>query len=237
VNRTEEPGRPLFTEDARAARRCGEQRREGIDRGGPAWTAGITARLNWTPGFLDPDDEGCAARRPDDAAQLPWRGKLRRVERHRGWQRETGSTPLQANLDTDSSESTRQNLDRTSEHDREERQAGPNPRAARALSGPVGTRPRPERLKRGEPHDRFQGATDLRCAGWSKPPKPGGTARAERVRRVAAPDRRRRRANQKVLADRTEGSSSEQRRRPEWTPSADADGGANFDNPTRGVLT
>jgi hypothetical protein len=42
----------------------------------------------------------------------------------------------------------------------------------------------------GEPHDRFQGATNLRRARWSKPSQPGGTARAERVRKVAAPGRR-----------------------------------------------
>ena len=47
----------------------------------------------------------------------------------------------------------------------------------------------PGSLKLGEPHDRFQGATNLKGAWWSKPPQPGGTARAERVREVATPGR------------------------------------------------
>jgi hypothetical protein len=38
------------------------------------------------------------------------------------------------------------------------------------------------------------------------------------------------------LGDRPDSSSSEQRSRWEWTPGAEADGGANFDNPKRGVL-
>jgi hypothetical protein len=46
-------------------------------------------------------------------------------------------------------------------------------------------------LQLGEPHDRFQGATNLKSARWSKPSKSGGTTRAERVRKVAAPDQRR----------------------------------------------
>jgi hypothetical protein len=50
-------------------------------------------------------------------------------------------------------------------------------------AGPVDPQP-------GEPHDRFQGATNLKSARWSKPSQPGGTARAERVREVATPDRR-----------------------------------------------
>lgn len=43
--------------------------------------------------------------------------------------------------------------------------------------------------KRGEPHDRQQGATDLRGSRRSKPSKSGRTARTERVRSVAAPGR------------------------------------------------
>jgi hypothetical protein len=38
------------------------------------------------------------------------------------------------------------------------------------------------------------------------------------------------------LGRKPDRSSSEQRQGREWTPGADADGGANFDNPMRGVL-
>ena len=38
------------------------------------------------------------------------------------------------------------------------------------------------------------------------------------------------------LGDQPESGSSEQRRCQEWTPGTHADGGANFDNPRRGVL-
>jgi hypothetical protein len=100
-----------------------------------------------------------------------------------------------------------------------------------------GSRNGPERLKRGEPHGRFQGATNLRRAGQSKPSKPGGTARAERVRRVAAPGRWQRRVERQDLRNQPEDGSSEQRRGREWMTCTDADGGANFDNPMRGVLS
>lgn len=45
-------------------------------------------------------------------------------------------------------------------------------------------------LKRGEPHGWQQGATNLQSLQRRKPPKPGRTARAERVRRVASSGRR-----------------------------------------------
>jgi hypothetical protein len=48
-------------------------------------------------------------------------------------------------------------------------------------------------LKRGEPHGRLQGATNLQGIEQSKPSEPGGTARTERARRLATPGRRRRR--------------------------------------------
>jgi len=44
--------------------------------------------------------------------------------------------------------------------------------------------------KRGEPHGRMQGATNLQGDAWSKPPKSGRTARAEHVRSLATPGRR-----------------------------------------------
>ena len=44
--------------------------------------------------------------------------------------------------------------------------------------------------RRGEPHGRLQGATDLQGMARSKPSKPGGTARTERVRDLASPGRR-----------------------------------------------
>jgi hypothetical protein len=53
------------------------------------------------------------------------------------------------------------------------------------------------KLKPGEPHDRHQGATNLEGTRWSKPSQPGGTARTERVRKVASPDRRRLRAGRR----------------------------------------
>jgi hypothetical protein len=92
------------------------------------------------------------------------------------------------------------------------------------------------KLKPGEPHDRHQGATNLEGTRWSKPSQPRVTARAERVRKVASPDRRRQRAGRQGSSRiPSDGSSSEQRGRWEWTPHADVDGGANFDNPKRGV--
>jgi len=41
-------------------------------------------------------------------------------------------------------------------------------------------------LKQGEPQDRLQGAINLQGVARRKPLKPGGTARAERARRVAS---------------------------------------------------
>jgi hypothetical protein len=58
--------------------------------------------------------------------------------------------------------------------------------ASRHQAEPAG----PDDPQLGEPQDRFQGATNLKSARWSKPSQPGGTARAERVRKVAAPGRR-----------------------------------------------
>jgi len=59
----------------------------------------------------------------------------------------------------------------------------------------------PEDLKPGEPQDRFQGATNLKSARWSKPSQPGGTARAERVRKVASPGRRWLRAARRISSE------------------------------------
>jgi hypothetical protein len=90
--------------------------------------------------------------------------------------------------------------------------------------------------KHGEPQDRFQGATDLRSARWSKPPKPGGTAGAERdsERGNSGPGVAPRRTASS-LGNGPGGSSSEQRYHREWTPGTHADGGADFDNPKRGA--
>lgn len=92
------------------------------------------------------------------------------------------------------------------------------------------------KLKPGEPHDRHQGATNLEAAKWSKPSKSGRTTRAERVRDVAAPDRRWTRAKRHGSSrNQSGGSSQEQRDHREWTPRSEVDGGAIFDNPKRGV--
>ena len=88
----------------------------------------------------------------------------------------------------------------------------------------------------GEPHDRFQGATNLKGTRWSKPPQPGGTARAERVREVATPGRRHPAPDGTSFRGGTRKQLFGAGDRWEWTPGADADGGANFDNPKRGVL-
>jgi hypothetical protein len=47
----------------------------------------------------------------------------------------------------------------------------------------------PDDLKLGEPHDRFQGATNLNSVRWSKPSESGGTTGTERARRLAASGR------------------------------------------------
>lgn len=93
------------------------------------------------------------------------------------------------------------------------------------------------KLQPGEPHDRHQGATNLEGARWSKPSQSGRTTRAERIRKVAAPDRRWRRAKRAGSSrNHSGGSSQEQRIRWEWTLRIDVDGEAIFDNPMRGVL-
>jgi len=53
-----------------------------------------------------------------------------------------------------------------------------------------GERPQPRCPQPGEPHGRLQGATNLQSDARRKPPKPGGTARAERVRALAGSSRR-----------------------------------------------
>jgi hypothetical protein len=73
-------------------------------------------------------------------------------------------------------------------------------------------------LKRGEPHGRLQGATDLQGTARRKPSKLGGTARTERTRELAAPGRRQRHP----LAGE---------RGREWTRAADVDGGVIFGQP------
>jgi hypothetical protein len=73
-------------------------------------------------------------------------------------------------------------------------------------------------LKRGEPHDRLQGATDLQGSAWSNPSKPGGTARTERVLDVAVQGRR----PHTLVREEV---------RREWTREADVDGGEIFGQP------
>jgi hypothetical protein len=70
-------------------------------------------------------------------------------------------------------------------------------KASKGVTPPGKARPAPSlratsraSWKRGEPHGRMQGATNLQGAAWSKPPKSGRTARAEHVRSLATPGRR-----------------------------------------------
>jgi hypothetical protein len=90
--------------------------------------------------------------------------------------------------------------------------------------------------KHGEPHDRQQGATNLQSARWSKPSQPGGTARAERVRKVAASDRKWLRVVRRLpsgrqlsTALRSSGTTGSGHQAPESME------GRIFDNPKRGV--
>jgi hypothetical protein len=96
-------------------------------------------------------------------------------------------------------------------------------------AGPVDPQP-------GEPHDRFQGATNLKSARWSKPSQPGGTARAERARRVAAPGRRWLRVARMISSEvgraaalRSSGTTGSGRQAP--MPME----GRIYDNPKRGA--
>jgi hypothetical protein len=92
--------------------------------------------------------------------------------------------------------------------------------------------------KRGEPHGRLQGATNLHRSQRSKPSESGGTTRTERVRKVASPGRRSLPRPVSLSALRglfRAGSSPERGSGQEWTLSAHVDGGAIIDNPKRGV--
>jgi hypothetical protein len=127
-----------------------------------------------------------------DAEQLLARGKLRRVERHRGWSMDTDHKPRGSRW----SPSGSPDLHGTG-------RAASKPRSRKGVCGEevskkggfghptsrLGEWNGPDDLKLGEPHDRFQGARNLKSARWSKPSKPGGTARTERARRLAASGR------------------------------------------------
>lgn len=91
--------------------------------------------------------------------------------------------------------------------------------------------------KHGEPHGRLQGATNLHDVQRSKPSKSGGTTRAERVRRVATPGRRLKPAGERQphKGSREQAALTSKGRSREWTLGSDVDGGANIDNPKRGV--
>lgn len=66
----------------------------------------------------------------------------------------------------------------------------PRPKQRESRAGVTGPAAATKSQKLGEPHDRFQGAKNLRGTMRSKPSKPGGTARTERIRKVAASNRR-----------------------------------------------
>jgi hypothetical protein len=125
-----------------------------------------------------------------DAVQLLVRGKLRRVERHR----EGSKEPSYGHRGAVSRRATLRNRETQRCHGCSAalREAG-QPQCqhwAAAQERQCGTKELETKgLQHGEPQDRFQGATNLKSAKWRKPSKPGGTARAERVRSVAASDR------------------------------------------------
>ena len=131
-----------------------------------------------------------------DAAQLLTREKLRRVERH--WERSQRirerasrrqpAEPFGAERVARQGRCTqaRRKPPRSATRQRSDTTATPPFRRTERSGSPHASKDR----KHGEPHDRQQGAIDLQSARWSKPPKPGGTARAERVRDVAAPGQR-----------------------------------------------
>jgi hypothetical protein len=169
------------------------------------------------------------------------RGTLRRVERHRGWTRSIGRPGRRG---------AAPGLLLRKRPGTQQRSGGPAtepPRGEPETDHGIGRRSRAvedrkpdsdadQDQKRGEPHDRYQGAINLKSAGRSKPSKPGGTARAERVRRVAAPGRRQQRVERgRASGSQPRDSSAEQRCGWEWTPGMDADGGAISDNPMRGA--
>jgi hypothetical protein len=104
------------------------------------------------------------------------------------------------------------------------RQFGPRGSGQTARDGDISTLEARHRVlvpvgipKRGEPQVRLQDATSLQVDARSKPSKPGGTARAERVQAVAGLGRR-------------SGASSPKSGR-EWTRADRVDGGAILGQP------
>jgi hypothetical protein len=155
----------------------------------PNHTKGVTNVLG-LPGAAEAI--GVRTRTAVDVKLLAARGKLRRVERQRERLEDVSCPPRRGGCSTLVFGRARAVASATSELDTP-RGAGEevltNSGFGRSQSEPGGAEGAND-LKLGEPHDRFQGATNLRRARWRKPSKPRETARAERVRKVAAPDRK-----------------------------------------------
>jgi hypothetical protein len=182
---------------------------------------------------------GVRLKRSNDAAQLLTREKLRRVERHRERSKRNGREPRGGSKSIPRERRAPQRAGRR-KPDGPAFTAGQQAdrhRTLPCLGRRKGrTRTDSEDRKHGEPQDRQQGATNLQSARWSKPSKSGGTARAERVRDVAAPGRKwtcarprspsGRRATAALRSSRTTGSGHQAPKSME---------GRISDNPKRGV--
>jgi len=186
------PAAPLA--ERRNTRSNRNQRREGRDRGG---LCRVADQHPGRPGGLGLPTMSvrlvCGHESTIDAAQLAAREKLRRVERQWEWLEEASCSPRRVGrlcgpLRRDEQRPGRRSRDRNplGEEGHDARKESGLRREPDAKVDQMG----PENLKPGEPQDRFQGATNLKSARWSKPSQPGGTARAERVRKVAAPGRK-----------------------------------------------
>jgi hypothetical protein len=149
------------------------------------------------PGFPGPDGAfGVRTRTADDVRLLKARGKLRRVERQ--WERleDASCSPRRGDCPRLVFGRARGECFGNGRVD-SLRGTGEAVHANHGFGCGRSNQVEPagaDNPQLGEPHDRFQGATNLRRARWSKPSQSGGTTRAERVRKVAAPGRKRLRA-------------------------------------------
>jgi len=167
-----------------------------MDRGDPGQTAAMfrkRGKIQVYLGFLNGPRRRREARLTRH--QLPAREKLRRVERQ--WERPRDHRKSRSPQRTDHHllGGDEQKATAKSKPDPSGSGKGQAEKLRiRAADTREKARKKSPKLKPGEPHDRHQGATNLEGTRWSKPSQPGGTARTERVRKVASPDRRRQRA-------------------------------------------